>query len=65
MDTEKEIQTLKIEIDNLKRKKINDIVNNLPAVTAGTINTGDATTDLILLSVFARLEKLISNISNQ
>lgn len=60
-----EKRVTELEDKNRKLKRVNDIVYGLPALTAGTINTGDATTDAILVSLVNRVEKLIQNINNQ
>lgn len=60
-----EKRVTELEDKNRKLKRVNDIVYGLPALISGTINTGNATTDTILVSLINRVEKLIQNINNQ
>lgn len=62
---DKEIIDIKERLKKLETKRVNDICTGLPAIASGTINTGDSTTDTIILSVITRLDKLISNASGQ
>ena len=60
---EKQIEEKINEQSDKVSVKFKDILKDLPAITSGTINTGDATTDTIIVSLIDRVNKLTDNLT--